>query len=122
MISPKRLTQSFINAGKGIWQAFREEMSFRVQILAAVVVIVLMLVFPLTPTERLFLIVMICAVLVLELINSILERLVDIYKPRLDPYVRDIKDMMAAAVLIASIGALVIGLIIFIPYIMGLWL
>jgi diacylglycerol kinase len=61
-------------------------------------------------------------VLVLEIINSIFERIVDVYKPRLNPYVRDIKDMMAAAVLIASLGAAIIGLMIFIPYLMDFWI
>ena len=117
----KRLRQSFYNAGKGLWRTIREEMSFRVQLGTAVIIFVLMLALPLRTIERLILVLVICAVLVLEIINTIFERLVDIYKPRLDPYVRDIKDMMAAAVLIASLGALAIGLIIFIPYLRNLW-
>ena len=57
-------------------------------------------------------------VLIMELINTIMERVVDILKPRVHPYVRLIKDLMAASVLLASILAVIVGLIIFIPYIL----
>jgi len=118
----KRLKQSFANAAKGLWQVVREEQSFRIQVAFTAIIVVLMLVFPLSALERLILVMVIISVLVLEIINSIFERIVDVYKPRLNPYVRDIKDMMAAAVLIASIGATVIGLMIFVPYIADFWI
>jgi len=60
-------------------------------------------------------------IFVLELINSVLERLVDVLKPRLHPYVESIKDMMATVVLIFSIGAILIGLLIFTPYFVNLF-
>lgn len=118
----KRLGQSFKFAGKGLLLTFSEEQSFRIQILASVVVVVFMIVFPLGVIERLLLVAVIVAVLVLEIINSIFERIVDVYKPRLNPYVKDIKDMMAAAVLVASIGALVIGIMIFYPHVLNIWI
>ncbi|NIP33002.1 diacylglycerol kinase [Candidatus Saccharibacteria bacterium] len=118
----KRLGQSFKFAGKGLWLTFREEQSFRIQALAAIVIIIFMIVFPLGAIERLLLVAVIVAVLVLEIINSIFERIVDVYKPRLNPYVKDIKDMMAAAVLVASIGAVVIGIMIFYPHVLNIWI
>ena len=65
---------------------------------------------------------MIFFVLVMELFNTILERVVDILKPRVHPYAQLIKDIMAATVLIASIGAIVVGITIFYPYIKELFL
>jgi diacylglycerol kinase len=41
-------------------------------------------------------------------------------KPRIHPYARLIKDLMAAVVLISSIVALIVGIIIFYPYIRDL--
>lgn len=79
-------------------------------------VVVLMIVFPLRNWERIALSLVITLVLVLELINTIMEKIVDILKPRIHHYVEIIKDMMAAAVLIASLGALAVGLLIFLPY------
>lgn len=84
--------------------------------IAAALVILLMIIFPLRTLERIALSLVIAFVLVLELINTIIEKIVDILKPRIHHYVEIIKDMMAAAVLIASIGALVVGLLIFWPY------
>jgi diacylglycerol kinase len=51
-------------------------------------------------------------------VNIAIERLVDIMKPRIHHYAGVVKDATAAAVLVASLGALVVGLVIFIPYIL----
>ncbi|MBP7061150.1 MAG: diacylglycerol kinase [Candidatus Moranbacteria bacterium] len=55
-------------------------------------------------------------VLILELVNTALERVMDILKPRVHPYARVVKDVMAGAVFIASCGAFIVGVIIFTPY------
>jgi diacylglycerol kinase len=71
--------------------------------------------FRVSKSEAVALILVASSVLVLELINSTLERVVDYMKPRLHHYVEVVKDMMAGAVLVASLGAAVIGIIIFYP-------
>ena len=81
-----------------------------------------MLILDIRDWQKVALFLVIFAVLAVELINTILERVVDILKPRVHPYAQLIKDVMAAAVLIASIGAVVIGTIIFYPYIKDLFL
>lgn len=116
----RSIASSFQNAGRGVLVAFRTERSFRLQSLAATVVILLMMLLPLTTLERVILLLAIAAVLVLELLNSMVERLVDLVKPRLHGYVRDIKDLMAAAVLIASLFAAAVGMIILFPHISSL--
>ena len=55
-------------------------------------------------------------VLVLELLNSSIERLVDLAKPRLHEEAGTIKDLMAGAVLLASMVAVIVGILIFWPY------
>jgi diacylglycerol kinase len=55
-------------------------------------------------------------VLSLELANTAAERIMDILKPRVHPYARVVKDAMAGAVLIASVGAVFIGICILLPY------
>lgn len=98
----------------------KEEQSFQMQLLAGAVVICLIVYFNIKSWEAALLILLVMMVLVLELINSIFERIVDVLKPRLHPYVEEIKDIMAAAVLLASIVSAVIGIIIFWPYINNL--
>jgi len=110
------VVKSFKNAGKGLLTAFSEEPSFRVQLMAAIVVGVLIFIFPLERWERALLILCIGAVLVLELLNSITERFVDMVKPRVNEYARVIKDLSAAAVLIMAITAAILAVIIFWPH------
>lgn len=117
MLSFKRLARSFKYAGKGLSQVFREEQSFRIQVLIGLAVLILALLFQVKIWEAVALLLVITIVLVLELINSIFERMVDILKPRLHPDVETIKDIMAAVVLISSVGAVLVGLLILGPYV-----
>jgi len=110
--------RSFLHAGRGFRYAFVMERNFRVQCLAGIVVLFLLLIVPLATWERVILLSMIMAVLVLELLNTGIERLIDLVKPRLDAYVKDVKDVMAAAVLLASLFAVMIGIVIFWPHVM----
>lgn len=117
MFSPARLGQSFRYAWQGLRHVWRYEQNFRVQCLIAIVVIIGMLLFRVTLGEAVILTMMIIFVLVLEVINTIFEKFVDILKPRLHMYVGIIKDLMAAAVLLAAVGAVAVALMVFIPYI-----
>jgi undecaprenol kinase len=114
--SIKSICNSFKCAFRGLRYAISYERNFQIEILAASFVIALILVFQIKSWESIILILMITLVLVMELANTVVERVIDILKPRIHPYVRLIKDMMAAAVLISSAFAVVIGIIIFYPY------
>jgi len=113
--SLKKFSRSFAHAARGFKYALKEQ-NFRAQILFSIAVIFLIIFFNLKIWEAAALIMMIVLVLVLEIINSIFERIMDILEPRVHPYAKTIKDMMAAAVLIASLGAAFVGIIIFSPY------
>jgi len=113
MISIRRLIKSFSHALRGVRVVFKNEQSFRLQSFAAVVIILLAIWFRVNVFEWIVLLLLIGLVLTLELINSVFERIVDTFKPRIHPIVRDIKDIMAATVLLMSLVALVIGVMIF---------
>ncbi|OGG87238.1 hypothetical protein A3B87_02875 [Candidatus Kuenenbacteria bacterium RIFCSPHIGHO2_02_FULL_39_13] len=118
MIKLNQLVRSLKYALRGfkfVWQ----EQSFKIQILIALIVVILMYLYNLTRLERVALIIVIFAVLILESLNTIFEHLADILKPRLHDYIMIIKDIMAAVVLMASIGTVIIGLLIFWPYFFG---
>ena len=108
--------QSLRHASRGLLLAFRTERSFRIHVAAALGVVLICLIAPLHRWERALLFLVTASVLVLELVNSMVERLTDLVKPRMHSYVRDIKDMMAAAVLVASIFAAALGVLILWPY------
>lgn len=112
----------FISLGKSIGHAlhglkiaFRSERSFRIQVLFAAAILVLLCIISLELWERAILLLVTMLVLVLELLNSSLERLVDLAKPRLHAYAGEIKDLMAASVLVAAMFALVVGILILGP-------
>lgn len=100
---------------KGLSIALREEISFRIIGFAAVLSIIAMSLFSLSRTERAVVWVMIFSVLVLELINSIVERLLDLLYPEDNEKVGAIKDLMAGIVLIAALGSFIIAWLIFAP-------
>lgn len=108
--------RSLTDAFRGLVYIFRYELSFRIQIIAAIVVLMAIFYFPLKNYERLVIILIVGLVLILEIINSLVERMIDLLNPALAERARIIKDMMAGAVLISSIIALIVGLLIFIPY------
>ena len=118
MISFRKLYRSFKKASQGMKIGIREEQTFKIQIVAATLVLGLMFYFPLQALERAILILTIIVVLGLELINSQIERVLDFLQPNHDPKIKRIKDLSAAAVLLASLGSIVIALLIFLPYLL----
>ncbi|MBI5728952.1 MAG: diacylglycerol kinase [Candidatus Magasanikbacteria bacterium] len=120
MLSLRRLTQSFQDARRGLAHVFRAEQNFRLQVMAAALVLAVVFYFPLRQWETVVILLLIVMVLTMEILNTALERFTDLLKPRLHHYVGAIKDMMAAAVLVTSLGALIIGTIIVGPYFISL--
>ena len=112
----RKIFKSFRHAFRGLKYVLKNEQNFQIEILIGVFVVVLMFILDIRDWQKVALLLVIFSVLVIELINTILERVVDILKPRVHPYAQLIKDIMAAAVLIASIAAVVTGIIIFYPY------
>jgi diacylglycerol kinase len=118
----KKLFKSFHYAGRGLKYVLKNEQNFQLEILAGIFIVILMFLFPTRALEKIALFIVVFAVLVIELINTIFERVVDILKPRVHPYAQLVKDIMAAAVLLSSIGAVIVGVIIFWPYFQDLFL
>lgn len=117
MIHFGRLFLSFRNAFRGIAVVVREEQSFRIQAAVGVLVVAAGFAFRVRAWEWIVLLLLIGVVLGLELLNSILERLVDALKPRLHPVAKDVKDMMAAVVFIASFLSALVGVSVFWPHV-----
>jgi undecaprenol kinase len=114
----KSMTRSFKSAWRGLLRAFKTERTFQVMVAAALVIFILLATLPLASSERLVILLVTGLVLVLELLNTMVERLIDLLKPRLSAYVKDVKDLMAAAVLIAAVFASIIAVVILFPHVM----
>ncbi len=109
---------SLRHAVNGLSYALRNEKNFQNEVIFAGLVLVAMVYYRVSPSEMIVLFLVIMGVLVMELLNTVMERIADILKPKVHPYVRVIKDLMAASVLVSSFLAVIIGLIIFIPHIL----
>jgi len=116
MINLRRLGKSFKYAFSGLKKIFGEEQNFRFHVIFAIFVFALAAFLRIQLWQLIILILAVCLVFVLEIINSIFERLLDLLKPRMHQYVKDIKDMGAALVFVGVLTAIAIGLIIFLPY------
>lgn len=115
-----RFIRSLRHAMHGLGHAFVSENNFRIHSVIAILVIMLTVILHIPRTEVVAIVLVISSVLVLELVNTIVERFADLLEPRIHPYVHVIKDMMAASVVIAVGAAVAVGILIFWPYISGL--
>lgn len=106
----------FSYAWEGIRYALRHHRSFAIQVLVGFLVIGLGLILGVTKTEWLILLLVVFAVLVAELLNTAVETALDYVAKEHHVDVKVAKDVAAGGVLVTAIGAVVIGLIIFLPY------
>jgi diacylglycerol kinase len=105
--------KSFKFAFDGLYIAIQKGRNFRIQILLGALAIVTGLILKISAFEWIDLTLIIASVLILELINTSLEAIVDIVSPEIREKAKIAKDVSAAAVLIASVAAVVIGGLIF---------
>ena len=110
----KKLIKSFGYAIEGLKIALQEQ-TFRIFCFIAIFVVVLMFSLEVSFYEKLILIFTITFLLAIELVNSRIEKIVDIFQPNYDQGAKTIKDVTAGAVFLASLGALIIGILIFLP-------
>ena len=110
----KKLIKSFGYAIEGLKIALQEQ-TFRIFCFIAIFVVVLMFLLEVSFYEKLILIFTITFLLAIELVNSRIEKIVDIFQPNYDQGAKTIKDVTAGAVFLASLGALIIGILIFLP-------
>lgn len=107
--------KGFLYAFNGLIVFFRHERNGRVQLVVAILVIVVGLIFSVSRTEWIVLLFCIASVLSLEMINSAIEKLCNLVHPKYHPAVKVIKDISAGAVLWFSVISAIIGFIIFLP-------
>lgn len=115
----KKRIKAFGYAFSGLFNAIKLETHLKIHLVSAITVIALGFYFNIAKPEWLAIIICIGLVISLELINSSIESLCNAINPEQNQQIKYVKDVLAAAVLIASLSALVIGLIVFIPYFKG---
>jgi len=113
LIDFKKLKSSFIFALSGIKIIAKEENTFRLELIIAIIVSLIAFYFPLSSIERAIIFMVIFSVLLAEITNTIVERIMNVYSTDHNPKIKEIKDMCSGAVLLTCIMAGIIGIIIF---------
>ena len=110
------LPASFRYAAQGLGYAFRSQRNFRIHVGTGAVTFGLGLWLQLPPGQLAVLVLTVAAVLVLELLNTATEAVVDLaIGRRFHPLARIAKDCAAAAVLVAALSSLMIALLLLLP-------
>jgi diacylglycerol kinase (ATP) len=110
----KRLYKAFFYSVDGLTEAFKTEPAFRIEILIAVILIPLALFLDITNVEQCLMIGSILLVIIVELINSGIEAIVDRISKEKHPLSKKAKDVGSAAVLVSALNAVVIWALVLI--------
>ena len=121
MVYNKSLLNSFKYALEGILHALKNNRNLRIDFFLASIVILLGLYFNVTFFEMIILIITILFVILSEMINTAIEENVNLITSEHRKEAKIAKDVAAGMVLIAAIGSIVIGILIFTPYILDLF-
>ena len=112
---------SFKYAINGVKEAIKKEPNFRIHLLIACATLITAAILGFTQIEWLFLAFTITLVLLLELVNTTLESIVDLVSPEISSKARIAKDISAAAVLLSAVLAAIVGVVLFIPKVLQLF-
>lgn len=116
----KKRLRSFSYAFAGIRNLLLYEHNFRIHVLVALLAAILGTILHLSLWQWAVIAIAIFMVLITEIINSAIENLADVVSPEYNESIKRIKDYCAAAVLLASILAVIAGLLVFLPEIIRL--
>ncbi len=108
-------SRKFADAFRGTWIAYADNSSFWVHTLCALAVVAAAWWLQLDTLRWAVLVICILAVFSLEAVNTALEELAKAIDQEFNPRVRDALDIGSAAVLIAALGAVVVGVLILLP-------
>lgn len=110
--------QSFKHAIRGVGLFVKTTHNAWIQICLMICVVLLGIYFGISHLEWIALIIVGGVVFIAEAINTAIEIDIDLTSPTYHPYARDTKDVAAGAVLIAALVAVIVGSLVFIPYVL----
>lgn len=110
----QRLFKSFRYAVEGIRVCLHEQ-NFKIHIVAGVTAVILGIITGLSLVEWMIVCLVISLVIVAEMFNTAIEKVVDLASPEIHPLAKAAKDIAASAVLVIACVSVIIGILIFIP-------
>lgn len=118
--SLKDRLQSFRYAFSGLKFLWNSEHNFRIHVVLTTCAILMGIAFRISLVEWIAIAFAVGLVMMTEALNTSIELIADLASPDYDERIKKIKDISAAAVLIVSLIAAIVGLLIFIPKIIAL--
>lgn len=117
------VVESISNAVRGLKLAISSQRNFVIEVIIAVIAFVSAIILGFSSTDKCILLIMIAIVLVCEMLNSVIEFTLDaVYKNSYSKLVEMAKDMSAGMVLLVAIISVVVGIFLYFPYIIKLFL
>ena len=110
----RKYLRSFGYALEGIITASKEQ-NLKSHIISAIIVIMAGYWTGLSRMEWYIVLLLIALMFALEMINTAIERVVDLASPEIHPLAKQAKDIAAGAVLVFALFSAIIGLLIFLP-------
>jgi diacylglycerol kinase (ATP) len=100
---------------EGFGAALKHEPSFREDLLFAVLLVPLAIILPINAVSTALMIASLILILIVELLNSAIEWIIDYLRPERHPLAKRIKDMASAAVFLSYINCIVVWTIMLWP-------
>lgn len=121
MINFKKLFKSFGYAYEGIAHALKNDQNLAIHFFASILVNIAGIILKVEVFEMGLLWLAILLVIATEMINTAIERMVDLITKEHRMEAKIAKDVSSGMVLITAVGAMLIGVLIFTPYILKLF-
>ncbi len=118
----KKLINSFKYAFKGIVSSIKSERNMKIHFTMMILVIIAGILLNISMWEWITCFILFGLVISLEMVNTAIETVVDIVSPKYNFQAGQAKDIAAGAVLVNAIAAVIVGLLIFLPKIIGLFI
>jgi diacylglycerol kinase len=119
--SYRKFLRSFYYAGRGLYRLIETEQNARVHLVASIILAICAYAFQLSRVEIAILFFAVVLVFAIEIMNTAIEKLLDIVHPESHSQIAYIKDALAGAVLIAALIALGVGVFVFYPHIVRIF-
>ena len=115
----RKFSGSIKNCLEGINFVITNESNFKKEIVIGIIALLLSYILKISRIEFIIILIMIALVLTSEIINTSIEKVVDLYTKDYNNIAKIAKDVSAGSVLVMSIFSLLVGIIIFLPKIIN---
>lgn len=109
--------KSLLYSIKGIFWMLKSERNFQLEVLALIINLFLIVYFKLNSTDTTLILLVCFLVLIVETLNTAIEKICDFVEPHFNKKIGLIKDIAAGAVILATLLSLVVGFLVYSKYV-----